>query len=125
MVLSGMATGELPALFFGFTVVVFSGRRHGGCSCLLWVLTAVMSCFLVPENCLARLSVVRGMVFCCGGEGGAARVRLALATSSICRQMGTRRASGGALTIVVLAAEAGVHRVAVLKRHADLKNEFC
>ena len=33
-------------------------------------------------------------------------------------------ASDGALTAVALAAEAGVHRMALLKRHADLKNEF-
>jgi septin family protein len=30
----------------------------------------------------------------------------------------------GALTVVALAAEAGVHRMALMKRHADLKNEF-
>ena len=30
----------------------------------------------------------------------------------------------GALTVVALAAEAGVHRMALIKRHADLKNEF-
>jgi len=33
-------------------------------------------------------------------------------------------ASDGALTVVALAAEAGVHRMALIKRHADLKNEF-
>ncbi|MFF7359115.1 MULTISPECIES: hypothetical protein [Streptomyces] len=33
-------------------------------------------------------------------------------------------ASDGALTVVALAAEAGVHRMALQKRHADLKNEF-
>ena len=33
-------------------------------------------------------------------------------------------ASDGALTVVALAAEAGVHRMALMKRHADLKNEF-
>lgn len=33
-------------------------------------------------------------------------------------------ASNGSLTIVALAAEAGVHRMALMKRHADLKNEF-
>ena len=33
-------------------------------------------------------------------------------------------ASDGALTIVALAAEAGVHRMALIKRHVDLKNEF-
>jgi septin family protein len=32
--------------------------------------------------------------------------------------------SNGSLTIVALATEAGVHRMALLKRHADLKNEF-
>ncbi|MGW0793000.1 hypothetical protein ACWD04_33600 [Streptomyces sp. NPDC002911] len=33
-------------------------------------------------------------------------------------------ASSGSLTVVALAAEAGVHRMALQKRHADLKNEF-
>jgi hypothetical protein len=33
-------------------------------------------------------------------------------------------ASDGALTITALAAEAGVHRMALMKRHADLKTEF-
>lgn len=33
-------------------------------------------------------------------------------------------ASDGALTVVALAAEAGVHRMALQKRHADLKHEF-
>jgi septin family protein len=37
---------------------------------------------------------------------------------------GQPAASDGALTIVALAAEAGVHRMALMKRHADLKNEF-
>ncbi|WP_310727934.1 hypothetical protein [Streptomyces sp. N2A] len=32
--------------------------------------------------------------------------------------------SNGSLTVVALAAEAGVHRMALMKRHADLKNEF-
>ncbi|MFE6871666.1 hypothetical protein ACFVFS_34590 [Kitasatospora sp. NPDC057692] len=32
--------------------------------------------------------------------------------------------NGRSLTVVALAAEAGVHRMALLKRHADLKNEF-
>jgi septin family protein len=32
--------------------------------------------------------------------------------------------SDGALTVVALAAEAGVHRMALMERHADLKNEF-
>lgn len=33
-------------------------------------------------------------------------------------------ASNGSLTIVALATEADVHRMALLKRHVDLKNEF-
>ncbi|MGW2784922.1 hypothetical protein ACWC3X_27270 [Streptomyces populi] len=37
---------------------------------------------------------------------------------------GQATASNGSLTVVALAAEAGVHRMALLKRHADLKNEF-
>jgi septin family protein len=37
---------------------------------------------------------------------------------------GQPAASDGALTITGLAAEAGVHRMALMKRHADLKNEF-
>ncbi|MFI9585993.1 hypothetical protein ACIHCQ_30070 [Streptomyces sp. NPDC052236] len=32
--------------------------------------------------------------------------------------------SNGSLTVVELAAEAGVHRMALQKRHADLKEEF-
>jgi septin family protein len=32
--------------------------------------------------------------------------------------------SNGSLTITALAVEAGVHRMALMKRHADLKNEF-
>uniref|UniRef100_UPI003F4963FD hypothetical protein n=1 Tax=Amycolatopsis sp. CA-096443 TaxID=3239919 RepID=UPI003F4963FD len=32
--------------------------------------------------------------------------------------------SNGSLTIVALAEEAAVHRMALMKRHADLKNEF-
>ncbi len=32
--------------------------------------------------------------------------------------------SDGALTVVALAVEADVHRMALIKRHADLKNEF-
>lgn len=32
--------------------------------------------------------------------------------------------SNGSLTVVALAVEAGVHRMALQKRHADLKNEF-
>ncbi|MER7693834.1 hypothetical protein [Streptomyces sp. NPDC097610] len=37
---------------------------------------------------------------------------------------GQATASNGSLTVVALAAEAGVHRMALLKRHVDLKNEF-
>lgn len=37
---------------------------------------------------------------------------------------GRPTASDGALTVVALAAEAGVHRMALQKRHADLKAEF-
>ncbi|MFJ4917457.1 hypothetical protein [Streptomyces sp. NPDC088726] len=37
---------------------------------------------------------------------------------------GQPTASNGSLTIVALAAESGVHRMALQKRHADLKNEF-
>jgi septin family protein len=37
---------------------------------------------------------------------------------------GQAAASNGCLTVVALAAEAGVHRMALIKRHADLKNEF-
>jgi septin family protein len=37
---------------------------------------------------------------------------------------GQATASNGSLTVVALAAEADVHRMAILKRHADLKNEF-
>ncbi|GAA1554010.1 hypothetical protein [Streptomyces globosus] len=37
---------------------------------------------------------------------------------------GQAMASNGGLTVVALAAEAGVHRMAIVKRHADLKNEF-
>jgi hypothetical protein len=32
--------------------------------------------------------------------------------------------SNGGLTIVALAVEAGVHRMALMKRHTDLRNEF-
>lgn len=32
--------------------------------------------------------------------------------------------SNGSLTVAALAIEASVHRMALLKRHADLKNEF-
>ncbi|MET9443558.1 hypothetical protein [Streptomyces sp. NPDC006610] len=37
---------------------------------------------------------------------------------------GKATASNGSLTGAALAAEAGVHRMALYKRHADLKNEF-
>ncbi|MFD4170470.1 hypothetical protein ACFWQ1_27915 [Streptomyces albidoflavus] len=37
---------------------------------------------------------------------------------------GQATASNGSLTVVALAAEADVHRMALMKRHADLKNEF-
>ncbi|MEU0837751.1 hypothetical protein [Streptomyces sp. NPDC005969] len=37
---------------------------------------------------------------------------------------GQAPASNGSLTVVALAAEAGVHRMSLLKRHLDLKNEF-
>ncbi|MBV6703522.1 hypothetical protein KV557_41780 [Kitasatospora aureofaciens] len=37
---------------------------------------------------------------------------------------GQATASNGSLTAAALAVEAGVHRMALMKRHADLKNEF-
>lgn len=37
---------------------------------------------------------------------------------------GQHTRSNGSLTVVALAAEAGVHRMALQKRHADLKEEF-
>jgi septin family protein len=37
---------------------------------------------------------------------------------------GQPAASDGGLTVVALAAEAGDHRMALIKPHADLKNEF-
>ncbi|MER5887747.1 hypothetical protein ABT160_28355 [Streptomyces sp. NPDC001941] len=37
---------------------------------------------------------------------------------------GQPSASDGGLTVVALAAEANVHRMALMKRHADLKNDF-
>ncbi|MFJ8510418.1 hypothetical protein OIU91_05095 [Streptomyces sp. NBC_01456] len=37
---------------------------------------------------------------------------------------GQATASNGSLTVVALAAEADVHRMALMKRHIDLKNEF-
>jgi cell division protein FtsB len=50
------------------------------------------------------------------------RIRIRAATERLLA--GQPVASDGALTIVALAAEAGVHRMALMKRHADLKNEF-
>ncbi|MCX4993449.1 hypothetical protein [Streptomyces sp. NBC_00568] len=37
---------------------------------------------------------------------------------------GQATSSNGSFTAAALAAEAGVHRMALYKRHADLKNEF-
>ncbi len=37
---------------------------------------------------------------------------------------GQATASNGSLTVAALAVEADVHRMALMKRHADLKNEF-
>ncbi|MFD7974097.1 hypothetical protein [Streptomyces clavifer] len=37
---------------------------------------------------------------------------------------GRATVSNGSLTAAALAVEAGVHRMALMKRHADLKNEF-
>ena len=37
---------------------------------------------------------------------------------------GQATVSNGSLTVTALAVEAGVHRMALMKRHADLKNEF-
>ncbi|MEV6311492.1 hypothetical protein AB0M10_23160 [Streptomyces sp. NPDC051840] len=37
---------------------------------------------------------------------------------------GQATTSNGSLTVKALAEEAGVHRMALLKRHGDLKNEF-
>ncbi|MEU9291752.1 hypothetical protein AB0D57_45880 [Streptomyces sp. NPDC048275] len=37
---------------------------------------------------------------------------------------GAPTVSDGSLTAVALAAEAGVHRMALMKRHSDLKNTF-
>ncbi|MFE5097229.1 hypothetical protein ACFRCI_44805 [Streptomyces sp. NPDC056638] len=37
---------------------------------------------------------------------------------------GQPTSSNGSLTVVALAVEAGVHRMALQKRHADLKGEF-
>jgi septin family protein len=49
------------------------------------------------------------------------RIRIRAATE---RLVAGQPAASGALTIVALAAEADVHRMALMKRHADLKNEF-
>ena len=37
---------------------------------------------------------------------------------------GQATTSNGSLTVVALAVEAGVHRMALMKRHTDLRNEF-
>jgi AcrR family transcriptional regulator len=37
---------------------------------------------------------------------------------------GKATASNGSFTVAALAAESGVHRMALYKRHSDLKNEF-
>jgi len=50
------------------------------------------------------------------------RARIRAATDRLLA--GQTAASDGALTITALAAEAGVHRMALMKRHVDLKNEF-
>jgi septin family protein len=50
------------------------------------------------------------------------RARIRAATDRLLA--GQPAASDGALTITALAAEAGVHRMALMKRHVDLKNEF-
>jgi hypothetical protein len=50
------------------------------------------------------------------------RTRIRAATDRLLA--GQSAASDGALTITALATEAGVHRMALMKRHADLKNEF-
>ncbi|MFI8186032.1 hypothetical protein ACIF70_36805 [Actinacidiphila glaucinigra] len=50
------------------------------------------------------------------------RTRIREATDRLLAGQAT--ASDGSLTVVALAAEAGVHRMALIKRHADLKNEF-
>lgn len=41
-----------------------------------------------------------------------------------CLLAGQPTCSNGSLTVIALAAEAGVHRMALQKRHADLKEEF-
>jgi len=50
------------------------------------------------------------------------RARIRAATDRLLA--GQPAAYDGALTITALAAEAGVHRMALMKRHVDLKNEF-
>ncbi|MEV8128689.1 hypothetical protein AB0P07_32350 [Streptomyces sp. NPDC085944] len=53
-------------------------------------------------------------------EGERSRIRAAM--DRLLAGQPTR--SNGSLTVVALAAEAGVHRMALQKRHADLKEEF-
>ncbi|MFJ7911411.1 hypothetical protein [Kitasatospora sp. NPDC096204] len=50
------------------------------------------------------------------------RTRIRQAIDRLLTGQGT--ASDGSLTAAALAVEAGVHRMALMKRHADLKNEF-
>ncbi|WP_369174331.1 hypothetical protein AB5J49_43110 [Streptomyces sp. R28] len=50
------------------------------------------------------------------------RSRIRAAMDRLLASQPTR--SNGSLTVVALAAEAGVHRMALQKRHADLKEEF-
>ncbi|MFJ4966756.1 hypothetical protein ACIP6P_30625 [Streptomyces sp. NPDC088729] len=50
------------------------------------------------------------------------RARIREATDRLLAGQAT--VSNGSLTVVALAAESGVHRMALLKRHADLKNKF-
>jgi hypothetical protein len=49
-----------------------------------------------------------------------ARIRVAMERLLI----GQPTNSNGSLTVVALAVEAGVHRMALMKRHTDLRNEF-
>ncbi|MET8748180.1 hypothetical protein [Streptomyces sp. NPDC004728] len=50
------------------------------------------------------------------------RTRIRTAMDRLLARQAT--AFNGSLTVVALAAEADVHRMALMKRHADLKNEF-
>ncbi|RPK27503.1 hypothetical protein EES37_36915 [Streptomyces sp. ADI91-18] len=50
------------------------------------------------------------------------RTRIRKATDRLLTGQATL--SNGSLTATALAVEAGVHRMALMKRHADLKNEF-